>query len=77
MIQKYIFRDAIKDVLLNFMLENSIKPGERISLAAIAKKLDVSVTPIREALTQLSETGIVTYKANRGFFVTELSGLLI
>jgi len=73
MIQKNIFRNAIKDILLNFMLENKAKPGERISLAALAKELDVSVTPIREALTQLAETGIVTYKANKGFYVTELN----
>lgn len=55
------------------MLKGTIKAGERLSLAQIASDLDVSVTPIREALTQLTETGLVTYKSNRGFFVTELS----
>lgn len=73
MLEKLIFRNQIKEILLDFILEGNIKPGERISLPTIATKLTVSVTPIREALTQLCETGIVTYIANRGFFVTNLT----
>ncbi|GEM_PF-2144647 len=73
MITKTIFRTEVKNILLEYMLAGSISPGKRLSLAKIARDLDVSVTPIREALTQLSETGLVTYKANRGFFVTDLS----
>ena len=73
MLKKIIFKDEVKKILLEYILTGSIKPGERISLPTIAKELELSVTPIREALTQLSETGIVTYIANRGFFVIELS----
>lgn len=73
MLQKNIFKNIIKDVILRYMLEDTVKPGERLSLPTIASELDVSVTPVREALTLLTETGIVTYKANRGFFVTELT----
>lgn len=71
--EKLIFKDAIREVLLKHILTGKYQPGERLSLPAIAKELDVSVTPIREALTQLSETGLVNYKANRGFFLSELS----
>jgi len=73
MIQKLIFKNEVKEILLDYILKGDVKPGDRLSLPSIAEVLDVSVTPIREALTQLSETGIVTYIANRGFFVTELS----
>ena len=73
MMKKIIFKDEVKKILLEYILTGSIKPGERISLPTIAKELELSVTPIREALTQLSETGIITYIANRGFFVIELS----
>ncbi|MBV7267573.1 GntR family transcriptional regulator [Winogradskyella luteola] len=73
MLKKIIFKDEVKKILLEYILTGSIKPGERISLPAMAKELELSVTPIREALTQLSETGIVVYIANRGFFVMELS----
>jgi DNA-binding GntR family transcriptional regulator len=72
-LKKIIFKDEVKKILLEHILAGNVKTGERISLPAIAKELELSVTPIREALTQLSETGIVDYIANRGFFVMELS----
>ena len=73
MLQKIIFKNEVREILLEHIQQGNVKPGERISLPIVAKELKVSVTPIREALTQLSETGIITYIANRGFFVTELS----
>lgn len=73
MLQKTIFRKSVKDILVTYMLNGKIKPNERLSLPEIASELEISVTPIREALTQLTEIGIVTYIANRGFFVTALS----
>lgn len=73
MLEKQIFRQDIKNILLNLMVNGQVKPGDRISLPKIAAELEVSVTPIREALTQLTETRVVTYIANRGFFVTALS----
>ena len=72
MIEKNILRKAVKDILLEYMEKGSVKPGERISLPELANELEVSATPLREALTQLTETGLVTYIANRGFFVSSL-----
>ena len=66
-------RKDVKTILLNQMAEGKIAPGHRISLPSIAEALEVSATPVREALSQLVETGIVTYIPNRGFFVTELN----
>lgn len=73
MITKQIFREEVKQLLLEQMAQGNIEPGERISLPGLAKEIDVSVTPIREALTQLTESGLITYIANRGFFVTKLT----
>ena len=73
MLQKVIFKEEVRKILLAHILTGHIKPGQRISLPGIARELQLSVTPIREALTQLSETGIVVYIPNRGFFLTELS----
>ncbi|MEM7161619.1 MAG: GntR family transcriptional regulator, partial [Bacteroidota bacterium] len=70
---KLIFKNEIREILLKHILTGQYQPGERLSLPGIAKELDVSVTPIREALTQLSESGIVNYIANRGFFLSGLS----
>ena len=68
MLKKIIFKNEVKEILLGHILQGNVNPGERISLPKVASELEVSVTPIREALTQLSETGIVNYIANRGFF---------
>jgi len=73
MITKNILREQVKDILLDQMVQGNLQPGNRVSLPSIAKVLGVSVTPVREALTQLIESGLVTYIANRGFFITELS----
>lgn len=73
MLVKNIFRTEIRELLLEQMVLGDLKPGDRISLPAFAKELEVSVTPVREALTQLTETGMLTYIANRGFFVTQLT----
>lgn len=73
MISKTTLRDEVKKVLLEFMFEGELKPGERIALPTIAKKLDVSVTPVREALAQLTESGTVIYVPNRGFLIAELN----
>lgn len=72
MLAKQILRNDVKTILLDHMAEGKISPGHRISLPTIAEALDVSATPVREALSQLVETGIVTYIPNRGFFVSEL-----
>ena len=55
------------------MFEGKIKPGERISLVDVANQLEVSVTPVREALTQLTEIQVVSYIQNRGFLAIELN----
>lgn len=73
MIQKIILRDQVREYLQQEMLNRKIGFGERLSLAKIARKINVSVTPIREALTQLEQAGIVNTIANRGFFVPPLS----
>ena len=73
MIIKHILRNQVKEILLDQMIKGKVKPGKRISLPSFAEELSVSVTPIREALTQLTESGIITYISNRGFFVTDLN----
>jgi len=73
MISKISLRDQVKIYLQNQMLNGNISFNERISLPAVAKELDVSVTPIREALTQLEQSKIVVAIPNRGFFLPALN----
>ena len=73
MIQKINFRDQVKELLLQKMRSGDLKPENPISLASLARDLNVSVTPIREALSQLQSSSIVKSIPNRGFFIPELS----
>ncbi|HEU0180557.1 MAG TPA: GntR family transcriptional regulator, partial [Agromyces mariniharenae] len=41
-------------------------PGYRLVLGSIAKELDVSVVPVREAIRRLEAEGLVTFERNVG-----------
>ncbi|MDY6809650.1 MAG: GntR family transcriptional regulator [Actinomycetota bacterium] len=45
-------------------------PGYRLVLGAIAKELDMSVVPVREAIRQLEAEGLVTFERNVGAHVS-------
>ncbi|MGO4921603.1 GntR family transcriptional regulator [Maribacter spongiicola] len=65
-------RDQVRDYLLSEMITGNLKTGKTINLAALARHLNVSVTPIREALTQLQQAHIIKAVPNRGFIIAEL-----
>ncbi|WP_343486300.1 GntR family transcriptional regulator [Allomuricauda sp. d1] len=68
-----ILRDKVKDFLLLEMQKGRLTVGKTINLAAVSRKIGVSVTPIREALSQLEESQIIKAVPNRGFVVAELN----
>ncbi|SIQ66815.1 GntR family transcriptional regulator [Maribacter ulvicola] len=65
-------RDQVREYLLSEMTTGNLKTGKTINLAALARHLKVSVTPIREALTQLQQSHIIKAVPNRGFIIAEL-----
>lgn len=62
-------RDRVYDLVLDMLLSSGIEPGARLSIDAIARDLDVSPTPVREALVQLERTGLVTRVTHKGYRV--------
>ncbi|MBS1888505.1 MAG: GntR family transcriptional regulator [Actinobacteria bacterium] len=60
------------DELRRALIEGRLAPGERVRQEEIAASLGISVAPVREALAILEQEGQVTYRARRGYFVTEL-----
>lgn len=54
------------------MLLGELDAGQTLSLAGLARELDVSVTPIREALTQLEQARIISSVPNRGFIISDI-----
>ncbi len=62
-------RDRVYDLVLEMLLEGDLDPGSRLSIDTLAKQLDVSPTPVREAMVQLERTGLVTREALKGYRV--------
>jgi len=48
------------------ILQGVYEPGDRIVIDQIAKELEISHIPVREALRQLEADGLVSYKQNIG-----------
>ncbi|WP_405382217.1 GntR family transcriptional regulator [Maribacter sp. LLG6340-A2] len=72
MLVKVNLRDQVRDYLLSQMITGSLQTGKTINLAALSRHLNVSVTPIREALAQLQQAHIIKAVPNRGFIIAEL-----
>jgi len=66
-------RENVAEVLINAVLSGKFKPGDRLNESELARQLRVSRAPIREALHQLQEQGLVTNQPRRGMFVVSLS----
>ncbi len=70
---KAILRNRVRSHLLSQITKGTITIGKTLNLAQISRDLGISVTPIREALSQLEQARIVNAIPNRGFVVPELS----
>lgn len=55
------------------ILHADVAPGDRITETRLAEELDVSRTPVREALQQLATEGFLTGSLGRGYAVAPLS----
>lgn len=64
--------DRVYDQLFEELISGKRAPGETLNIATLVDELDVSQTPIREALARLENTGLVRRFALRGYEVTPL-----
>ena len=64
--------DEVYEALKAKIMDHSIAPGERIGIDALARDLDVSPTPVREALARLESDGLVGKKPMVGYNATAL-----
>src|SRR5215470_10693060 len=54
------------------ILDGRYGPGHRLVLSALARDLDVSPVPVREAIRRLEAEGLVTFERNVGARVGRL-----
>jgi DNA-binding GntR family transcriptional regulator len=65
-VSRTILREQIKDILLERILRGELEPGERLVETRIARELGTSQAPVREALRDLQNAGLVDSEPFRG-----------
>lgn len=65
--------NAIFEKLKEGIILGHFKPGEKLRIESLKAFTGAGPTPIREALSKLTETGLIEAAPNRGFFVKEVS----
>ncbi|WP_349295213.1 GntR family transcriptional regulator (plasmid) [Thioclava sp. 'Guangxiensis'] len=64
---------TLYDALLDRLLSNQLKPGEKINLDRLRAELGVSISPLREAVSRLTGTRLIQFEDQRGYTVSEVS----
>lgn len=59
--------------LRDSILQGTVKSEQKLNQNEIAERYGVSKIPVREALSHLQAEGLITFRANRGAFVSRLS----
>ncbi len=62
-------QDEVYDAVLHMLLSGEVTPGSPLGIDALATRLGVSPTPVREALVRLEATSLVERSAMRGYRV--------
>ncbi len=63
----------VYDRLVEALVQGTVNPGDRLIQDRLAEDLDVSRTPVRDALLRLKEEGVVEPSGRRGYVVRSLS----
>lgn len=64
--------EEISSRLAEDIINGVFKPGQKLEEQAIAKRFDVSRTPVRDAFKQLASTGLIESRPHRGVTVVNL-----
>lgn len=61
---------SLRDRIEEAIISGRFRPGDRLEEQSLAEQYGVSRTPVREALRQLQEAGLIDIKPRRGAAVT-------
>lgn len=64
---------VVYEKLRQRIIRGTIKPGQKLVMASLARSLGFSETPIREAVRRLESDGYVTFTPHAGAIVTEIN----
>lgn len=67
-----LFSQEIRDTIQRAILNEELKPGDRVVETRWARELGVSQSPVREAIRELEVMGLIEIKPFQGAFVREI-----
>ena len=72
-ISKVLLNKQVYNILFDWIVEDRLKPGTKLSVAKLSEELGVSRGPVREALRQIEQEGLVEYASHVGCFVKDFN----
>ncbi len=66
-------KDHVYDYIATEIQNGNLLPNQKVNEVALAEKLEVSRTPVREALIQLASENLLEFFPRKGFIVKELT----
>ncbi|WP_436500312.1 GntR family transcriptional regulator [Actinokineospora sp. HUAS TT18] len=72
-LSRKLLSEGAYDVVRKSILDGTFPPGLQLVESQLARKLNVSQAPMREALRRLNHEGLVTIIPHKGSYVTEVS----
>lgn len=70
--EKTVLASAVYGTLKERIMDQAYPPGERLNIDAVALDLNLSPTPVREALARLAAERLVTFAPFKGYRVSPL-----
>lgn len=67
-----VLADRVYQLILGHLMDGGLRAGSSVSIDGMARDLEVSATPVREAMARLEATGLVSRTALRGYRVAPL-----
>jgi DNA-binding GntR family transcriptional regulator len=71
-VRRSTLSEDVYETVKTLVMDHTLAPGDRVNIEALARELDVSPTPVREALARLESDGLVRKRALAGYTVSPL-----
>lgn len=71
--EKNTYKDLVVKQIYHLILTGEMNSGDRVVESNLSKDFGISRAPVREALRELIAEGILKYKPQVGYYVTEIT----
>jgi DNA-binding GntR family transcriptional regulator len=65
--KRQVLVDGVYDSLVSYLMSGTLESGDPVSIDSLSRDLEVSPTPIREALARIEVTGLIVREPMRGY----------